>query len=178
MHAKPGRSAGENPRQGAKHRLSALDRIWKLHISTERPIPKFLNYKIEKSIWNTKRLGIAYEQFIYFKDVNLGKNTLCSWQLRLEVLCIVTLSQKRQITILAHITRDEAMSSTDFPQILQSWPIPKLSALFYHRSFILISLSFFFLFFPLSSILGHILYTANSLTPGQVKSHLFCSVLL
>lgn len=50
MHAKPGRSAGENPRQGAKHGLSALDRIWKLHISTERPIPKFLNYKIEKSI--------------------------------------------------------------------------------------------------------------------------------
>lgn len=138
---KPGGRAEKNSRQGAKQGLSSLDRIWKLHISTESLIPKFLNhnYKIEKSIWNTKRLGITYEQFIYFKDVNLGKNTLCLWQLRLEVLCIVTLSQKRQITILAHITSDEAMSSTDFPQILQSWPIPKLSALFYHRSFILIS---------------------------------------
>lgn len=36
-----------------------------------------------------------------------------------------SLSQRRQITILAHITNDEAMSSSDFPQILQSWPIPK-----------------------------------------------------
>lgn len=75
-----------------------------------------------------------------------------------------SLSQRRQITILAHITRDETMSSSDFPQILQSWPTQKHLNLLCRRSLILISSFLSFspptLASPVTSLLSHTLSDA------------------
>lgn len=57
-------------------------------------------------------------------------------------LCIGTPSQRRQLSLLAQVLRDETMSSGDFLQIQQPWPYQNAQLCLHHTSLIT-SLSFF-----------------------------------